>query len=746
MSLQRQDALRGIPAAIEEITGLGEPRVNKIGRRQFLKLTGLAGGGLMLSFAAMGGSASDSRVLRPNGFLRIDVGGITLYAKNPEIGQGVKTSLPMIVAEELDAAWEDVQVVQAPIDPATYGQQVAGGSTSILMNWDSLRQAGATARAMLVGAAAARLGVPPAELSTRDSHVIHARSGRRIRYTELAADAAAMPVPAGDRLPLKSRDQYRLLGSRITGVDNEALVRGAPLFGIDQSLPGMKFAVYQKCPAQRGRPKSFNLNEIKNLPGVVDAFSLSGNDNPGELMPGVAIVADSTWAAIAAKRELKVEWDESAAAKDSWSAARASAERLRKRAGATRVVDHGHVEKALDNAARRLDAFYSYRFASHAQLEPQNCTAWFRDGAIELWAPTQTPGRGITGVANTLGIASDKVTVHQTRCGGGFGRRLYNDFMCEAAAIAARVNAPVKLQWTREDDMAYDFFRAGGFHQLAGAVDGEGRITGWRDHFITFADGDRSVSGGTLGADVFPAGLIDNLRIEQTALDWRTRCGAWRAPGSNVFGFVIQSFIHELAVTAGRDHLEVLLEILGKPRWLEPGNLWALHTGRAAGVVKLAAQQAGWGRALPAGRGLGLAFYFSHAGHIAEVADVSVDADKKIKVHRVTVAADVGPIVNLSGAENQLQGSVIDGLSAMLDQSVTFENGRVQQSNFDSYPLLRMADAPEVDVHFVQSDFPPTGLGEPALPPVAPAVCNAIFTACGHRIRTMPISEEGFRV
>ena len=735
-----------LPAEVREAIAPPERvRIDKIDRRQFLKITGVVGGGLMLCFTGVRASAS-SGALRPNGFLRIDADGITLYAKNPEIGQGVKTSLPMIVAEELDAAWEDVKVVQAPIDEATYGRQVAGGSTSIPMNWDPLRQAGATARAMLVGAAAVRLGVPPAELSTRDSQVIHARSGSRLPYTELAAAAAEMPVPPADSLRLKTPDQYRLLGTRITGVDNEALVRGEALFGIDQSLPGMKFAVYQKCPAQRGAVKSFNSKEIKNLPGVLDAFSLEGNGNPMELMPGVAIVADSTWAAIAAKRRLKVDWDESKAAKDSWSDARAQAERLREQAGATRIVETGDVDEALAAGSKRLASFYSYRFASHAQLEPQNCTAWYRNGAIDMWAPTQTPGRGIGNVANTLGIAPDRITVHQARCGGGFGRRLYNDFMCEAAAIAARVDGPVKLQWTREDDMSYDFFRAGGFHQLEGSVDGDGRVSGWRDHFITFADGDRAVSGGSIRASEFPAGLIGNLRIEQTALDWRTRCGAWRAPGSNVFAFVIQSFIHELAVAAGRDHLEVLLEILGEPRWLEPGNAWALHTGRAAGVVRLAAEKAGWGRTMPAGRGLGLAFHFSHAGHIAEVADVSVDANRKLRVNRVTVAADVGPIINLSGAENQLQGSVIDGLSTMLDLSVTFEKGRVQQSNFDSYPILRMPDTPEVDIHYVESDWPPTGLGEPALPPLAPAVCNAIYAACGHRIRSMPISEEGFSI
>ncbi|MYE80426.1 MAG: xanthine dehydrogenase family protein molybdopterin-binding subunit [Gammaproteobacteria bacterium] len=735
-----------LPVEIEEaVNGIEPIRIAKIGRREFLKLTGLVGGGLMLSFTGLRAAATGG-ALHPNGFLRIDSEGITLYAKNPEIGQGVKTSLPMIVAEELDAAWEDVAVAQSPIDEATYGPQVAGGSNSIRVNWDLLRTAGATARAMLLGAAAVRLGVPPAELATRDSHVVHERTGTRLHYTDLADAAAAMPVPDASRLPLKAPDQYRLLGTRITGVDNEALVRGEPLFGIDQSLPGMKYAVYQKCPAQRGRVKSFNESEIRQLPGIHDVFSLEGNGNPLELMPGVAIVADSTWAALSAKRQLRVDWDETDAAQDSWSDAVAQAGRLRREAGATRVVESGDVDAALAGSAQRLESFYTYHFASHAQLEPQNCVARFANGAVELWAPTQTPHRGIDNVANTLGIPADRVTVHQTRCGGGFGRRLYNDFMCEAAAIATRVDGPVKLQWTREDDMSHDLFRAGGFHQLEGSLDAEGSVTGLRDHFITFADRGRPVSGGSFRPGVFPSGLIDNLRLEETALEWRTRCGAWRAPFSNVFGFVIESFVHELATAAGRDHLEVMLEIFGEPRWLDPGNPRALHTGRAAGVVRLAAERAGWGRAMPAGRGLGLAFYFSHAGHVAEVAEVSVDAEKKIKVHRVTVAADVGPIVNLSGAENQLEGSVIDGLSTMAGLAVTFENGRVEQSNFDAYPMLRMPETPEVDVHFVASDFPPSGLGEPALPPLAPAVCNAVFAATGHRIRTLPISEEGFSI
>ena len=733
-------AVTGERAVASDADSPASLRVGKLDRRQFLKLTGLVGGGLMLSFTTPRALANGT-TLKPNGYIKIDATGIVIYAKNPEVGQGVKTSLPMIVAEELDAAWDDVQVVQSPIDQAAYGAQFAGGSMSIPMNWDSLRRAGATARAMLVEAAAKRWGVEPASLSTEASHVIHAASGRKLAYTELAAEAAASKIPDPQTVALKNPKAFRLLGKRITGVDNDALVRGEPLFGIDQTVPGMKYAVYQKCPAIGGKVKSANLDAIKAMSGVRDAFVLEGNGNAGELLPGVAIVADNTWSAIQAKRALKVEWDETDASKDSWSHAKSEAARLREESG-PQVVNTGDVDAAFASAAGKVSGFYSYHFVSHATLEPQNCTASFKDGELELWAPTQTPGQGIASAAKVVGISPAKVTLHQLRGGGGFGRRLYNDFTCEAAAISKRAGVPVKLQWTREDDMAYDLYRAGGFHQMDGSVDENGKVTGWRDRFITFTnDGRRPVSGGALSPGVFPAGLVDSVRVEQTALPWKNRCAAWRAPGSNVFGFVVQGFLDELAHAAGRDSLEVLLEVLGDPRQL---GRRGMHTGRAAGVVKLAAKEAGWRRKLPDGHGMGIAFYYSHAGHIAEVAEVSVNDDKQVRVHKVTVAADVGPIVNLSGAENQMQGSVVDGLSTMTGLSVTFENGRVQQSNFDQYPMLRMPSTPEVAVHFVDSDYPPTGLGEPALPPLAPAVCNAIFAASGHRIRTLPISEEGF--
>jgi len=725
----------------------------KVDRRTFLQLTGLAATGLTLAACAEDKASSatvlaDSNQFVPNAFINIATDGkITIYSKSPEIGQGIKTAFPMIVAEELDANWDDVQVEQARIDSEVYGRQSAGGSRSIPSGWDQLREAGATARAMLVAAAALAWSVPEADITTGNSAARHAGSGRTLSYGELADAAAQLAVPDQSSLRMKTFEEYALLGKRITGVDNEAIVRGNPLFGIDQVQPGMLYASYSKCPATGGKVRSANLEEIRALPGIHDAFVLEGNDIVSELMPGVAIVGDSTWATQQAREQLQVDWDESEAAKDSSSSIAEQASKLASKPGAEVLYETGDTTRAFADAASILDAFYSYPFVAHAPLEPQNCTAHYKDGSVEIWAPTQTPARALSGVASVLGINEDKIVLHQTRVGGGFGRRLLNDYVCEVVAIAQRVDAPVKLQWSREDDMHHDFFRPGGFHALRGGLDAEGKLSAWYDHFISFThDGTEPVSSGNMRPNEFPENLIEHYKVEQTLLPLGTPTGPWRAPRSNAIAFATQSFLHELSTTASRDHLEFLLEVMGEPRWIEPGNASSLNTGRAAGVIKLAAEKAGWGRALPDGRGMGLAFYFSHAGHVAEVAEVSVDENRKLTVHKVTVAADVGPIVNLSSAESQCQGAVVDGLSTMLGLEVTIENGRIQESNFNHYPILRSRNAPVVDVHFIQSDFPPTGLGEPALPPVAPAICNAIYAAIGHRARTLPLTREGFSV
>jgi isoquinoline 1-oxidoreductase beta subunit len=733
-------------------------RTPDVKRRSFLKLAALAGGGLVLSFSLRPGSAQAAEetdaqsggagAFAPNAYLKIYADGSTLiYSKSPEIGQGIKTAFAMIVAEELDADWSRVHVEQAEIDPKRYGRQSAGGSRSIPSAWTELRRAGATARALLVKAAAAEWGVPEAELRTEKSRVLHDQSQRSAGYGELAAKAAALPLPDENSVVLKQRSQYKILGTRVTGVDNRALVTGKPLFGIDQVVPGMLYAVYEKCPATGGRVEKANLDEIKALPGVKHAFVLEGTGKVNEVMPGVAIVATSTWAALSARRQLKVTWDESKASKDNWQQAMAKAKEIAAKEPAETLVESGALAPAFEKAAKTVEGFYGYPFVAHAPLEPQNCTAWLRDGKAEVWAPTQTPDRALTQVAELLQIPAENVTIHQTRAGGGFGRRLINDPVLEAVAISKQIGAPVKLQWTREDDMTHDFYRVGGFHQFKGAVDAEGKLAAWQAHFISFGGGDgKPVSGGGIQATEFPALLTENFKLGQTLMPLATPCGPWRAPGSNAIAFAVQSFLHELAVAAGRDHLEFLLEVMGTPRWLKEGDAYALHTGRAANVIQRAAQEAGWGKPLPAGRGRGLAFHFSHAGHFAEVAEVSVDASKKLTVHRVTVAGDIGPLVNLSGAENQAQGSVIDGLSTMMGLELDIADGRVSPPNFDRYPLLRMPQAPVVDVHFLNSEFEPTGVGEPALPPLAPAICNAIFAATGQRVRSLPLRREGYTI
>ncbi len=741
-----------------------------LSRRGFIKLAGGATGGLVLGLSmglpdfAQAQSGPPARPFAPRAFVRIAPDGrITLISKNPEIGQGIKTGFGVILAEELDAKWSDVTVEQAEVNAAVYGTQIAGGSMSIPRGWDELRYAGAGARAMLIAAAAQQWGVSASEITTAESRVIHAASGRTASYGSLATAAAALPVPDIQTLKLKARKDYKLIGKRFTGVDNAAIVRGQPLFAIDVQLPGMRYASIEKCPAVGGKAKAFNAAEIKKLPGIIDAFIVEGTPPVADVMktgvlPGVAIIGKSTWAVFSARKALKVEWDTSTASKDSWTAFVAQAKTLAKNAqGETVVRAKGDVDKALaagDGKTKTVEAYYQFGFVSHAQLEPQNTVAWFKDGAVELWAPMQLPDPAL--VAAAAGLPADKVKLNQMRVGGGFGRRLMNDFVCEAAYLSRRVDGPVQVVWTREDDMRHDAFRVGGFMAYRAGVDARGKLAAFDAHMVTFKDtaSGKVSKGGGISPNEFPADYVDDYRASQSFLPLSTPVVWWRAPGASTMAWVQQSFLHEVAVAAGRDHVEFLVELFGRRAGQGAENLQrapgappipGLDPERAIGVIKLAAEKAGWGKPLPKGHHHGLAFYFSHLGHIAEVAEVSVDAAKKVTVHRVTVAADVGPVINLSAAENQCEGSVVDAIGT-LALEVTLEGGAAQQTNFDRYPLPRMAVTPKVDVHFVQSDHRPTGLGEPVFPPVVPAICNAIHAATGHRIRTLPITKEGFSI
>lgn len=732
-----------------------------LSRRTFLQRATLAGGGLALAFflgreeafaeAAAGGAGNASGGpadgFTPNAFLRIAAdGNVTLISKNPDLGQGVRTAMPMIIAEELCADWNRVNVVTADVNPAAYGSQNAGGSNSIYANWDRLRQAGAAARTMLIAAAARQWGVAAAECTARDGAVLHAGSGRRASFGSLVEAAAREAVPDPKTLTFLSKADYRLLGRRLGSVDARAIVTGRQEFGIDQVPPGVRVAVFAKAPAFGAKVASANLDAVKKLPGVRAAFVLEGNGTLDELAPGVAIVADTTWDAFGALDKLEVNWDEGGAAKDSWKAAQEAAEKLDPNGG-KEAKKVGDPAAAFASAAKVITGTYACPYVAHAAMEPQNCTAhWRKDCVMEIWAPTQNPTPGRQAVAKLLGLPLEKVVVHMVRAGGGFGRRLFNEYMVEAAAIAQRYEGPVRLVQTREADFAFDFYRPGSFHAFKGALDGRGRLTAWQDHQLTFGNDGKPVRAAAIGAELFPGPLVPNFRLSHTLLPTGVPTGWWRAPVSSAEAWALESFLHELSVAAGRDHVEFLLELLGEPRWLTPGNPGTLHTGRAAAVIRLAAEKGDWGKPLPKGHGRGIAFHFCHRGHFAELAEVSVDEERRLRVHRVVVAGDVGPIVNRSGAENQVEGSVVDALSVLCLQKMTFEEGRAQQSNFHDYGLLRLPQTPRIECHFIESDYPPTGLGEPALPPLAPAVCNAIFAATGHRVRRLPLIDDGFKV
>ena len=736
-------------------------------RRDMLKVSALAGGGVLLQATLpMAAAPPPDDVLVGskdlNVYVQIDPDGqITIYSSIPEMGQGTKTTLPMIIAEEMGARWDDVKVMDAPLDEDKFGRQGAGGSTSVPLNIGTMRRMGASAREMLVDAAALSMEVDREDLEARDSQVVHT-SGRLRSFGQLANLAAEQPVPDPDTLTYKDPSDYRIIGTSVSGVDNFVIATGLSEFGIDVDVPGMKYATYVCCPRIGGTAVRFNESEIKSLPGVTDAFILEPDDAPGEssmgflsgaaaLRGGVAIVGDDTWSAFDARGKLKVKWDESSASADDWSEMVAWGERTARQGGGTVIAGNDGVDAALaDENNRTAEAFYQFPYVAHVCMEPMNCTADYRRGSngepdtLDVWLGSQFPAQ-VTGIAGIMfGMKPEQVQVHPMRMGGGFGRRALHDFATEAMAISHRAGVPVKLTWTRTDDIHNDHFRVGGFENMKGAVGPDGKLAAWEQHYIGFGKNGRPVMGAGLRGNEFPAVAFDNARIKLSLMEIATPCGPWRAPGSNTNAFVEQSFIHELAVLAGRDHLEFLLELMGERRWVKEGDINALNTGRAIDVIKLAAEKAQWGRSLPDGRGLGLSFYFCHAAHVAEVVELNVAADRKVSVEKVWVAVDVGPIINLSGALSQVQGGVVDGLSTMALQQITMQRGVIQQDNFDRYPVMRIAPTPEIDVHFIESDNPSTGLGEPALPPLAPAVTNAIFDATGDRVRSMPLSEAGY--
>jgi isoquinoline 1-oxidoreductase beta subunit len=717
-------------------------------RRSFIAAS-LAGGAALTFEArialAAGPAVAGATML--NAFIRILAdNSVIIGAKNPEIGQGIKTMLPMLLADELDVAWEQVKIEQTDANEKLYGVQVAGGSTATPMNWLPARQAGAAARAMLVGAAAAQWGVAADSLKTSAGRVIHAASGRSATYASLAKVAATQPAPDLAKVTLKRPEDFHIIGTPKKGVDTPKIVRGEPLFGIDTRLPGLLHAAMVKCPAIGGTLASYDDSAVKSARGVVAVVPISSGQCPAGKQDAVAIVGTSWWAVQKLRDKLVVQWD--IAAQQGFSTglyARQAAEALAKAPDAT-LFKAGDADAALAKAAKVVTGNYSYPFLAHATLEPQNCTAlWHEGGTVEFWAPTQNPGNGRKDVAAIMGIAPEAITIHLTRIGGGFGRRLMNDYMVMAGQIAKAVpGRPVKLLFDRTDDLRNDYYRPGGWHRFTAGLDASGALVAFKDHFVTFGANGKPIRAADMPASEFPASVVPDTHLAQSFLTTNLTTGWLRAPTSNAMAFVYQSFMDEVAEAAGTDLPALMLRTLGAPRDLPTERPTVVFsTARARAVIERVVAFAGWtGKpsSVP-GKGRGFGFYFSHRGYFAEVVDVTI-ADGEIKVDKVWIAGDIGSqIINPLNAEHQAQGAAIDGLAqALVWQPIVQEAGAVQTVTFSDFPLLRFNAKPaEIAISWVKNDYPPTGLGEPTLPPVIPAVANAIRAATGKRLRSLPL-------
>jgi isoquinoline 1-oxidoreductase beta subunit len=739
--------------------------LQNVSRRAFLTTVGLAGGGLVLGVSTRSRNATGvaaAEAFSPNVFLSLDPSGqVTIVCARSEMGQGVRTALPMIVADELEADWARVRIVQAVGDPK-YGDQNTDGSQSGRKDFTRLREAAASARTMLEQAAAQKWDVPVAEVAAKNHQVVHAKSGKSLDFGELAAAAAALPVPEVKSLRLKPASAYRLIGKDVPVRDVPDLVTGRARFAFDAVRPGMRFAVIARPPVYGGRVKQFDATEALKVPGVERVIALDCPPAPTAFKPlgGIAVVARNTWAALQGRERLNITWEDGAnAVYDSAAYEKTLVASAQKPGAAARV--EGDVDAALKAAARVVSADYYAPHLAHAPMEPPAALAEVTADGCQVWAGTQNPQGARQEVAGALGLPVEKVTIHVTLLGGAFGRKSKPDFCVEAALLAKQVGAPVKVLWSREDEIRHGYYHTVTAQHLEAGLDANGRVTAWlhRTAFppigSTFAPNEIRGSTGELELGVVDVPFaIPNIRCEAGEATPHVRIGWFRSVSNIPHAFAICSFVDELAAAAGRDPRDFLLELIGPPRLVtlntpekygnygESIDTFPIDAGRYRRVVELAADRIGWGRKLPSGRGLGIAVHRSFVTYVCTAVEVAIAADGTVSVPRVVSAVDCGLAIHPDRVRNQMEGAAVMGLTLALHGQVTFKNGRPEQGNFDDYEMVRMPEAPgATEVIIVQSDAPPGGVGEPGVPPFAPALCNAIYAATGKRIRRLPIGR-----
>ena len=699
-------------------------------RRTFLKLSSLATGGLVLGFNSFNAEAKTPAVFMPdavegdiafNSYLSIATNGaITIFSPNPELGQNIKTSFPMVVAEELDADWKKVKVVQAALDTNKFDRQVTGGSGAVPHSWMRLRKAGATARYMLIAAAAKRWNLPETECSALDGFVLHASSGKKAGFGELAQDASKIPVP--ENVKLKDRKDFKLIGTAVRNVENKNILTGKPLFGLDFYREGMLFAVIQRPPAFGTKISSVDAAAAKAMPGIVDVVQFKNN---------VAVVGKSTWQILKARKALKVTYEKDGSIESTSDHDKLLSTLLDSDKAIVRRKD-GDVDAAFKSAAKVIKAEYQCPFLAHNPMEPMNFFAHVKEDSVELIGPSQTPGGARAAVSKLLNIPETKITLELTRLGGGFGRRLKYDYVTEAAELSSLIKGPVKVMWTREDDMMGGSYRPAVRYRFEAALDSSGNLIGYKLRGVGIN------AGNCTREDNFPSAAVDNLLIDSVEYTSPVTTGAWRAPITNFLAYAEQSFFDEVAQAAGKDPVQFRLELLAKAK-AKPVGAVKYNIDRMESVIKLAVEKSGWGKKKDVAQGFSV--YFSHMSYVAQVCEVAMQKGLPV-IKKIYAAADCGQVINISGAKQQVMGAIVDGMGHAMYSKLSFKEGAAEQNNFNTYRLIRMREIPEIEAFFVDNGIDPTGLGEPALPPTGGAIANAIYKATGKRIYKQPFIEN----